>query len=143
MAGKKGDKKEVKVEAQPESARKKILMIDDDQFISELFRLGLESAGFDIMVAHDGIVGIELAEKRAPDVILLDLLMPVMDGFETLIRLKNNPKTSKIPVFMLSTMTHGEDMARAKALGAVNYFVKTQVTPTQLAEDLKRLLKIK
>ncbi len=136
-------KKEAKKEAKVLPARKKILMIDDDEFISELFRLGLESAGFDIMVAHDGMFGLELAEKRSPDIILLDLLMPVMDGFETLARLKGNPKTAKIPVFMLSTMTHGADMSRAKSLGAVNFFVKTQVTPTQLAEDLRQQLKIK
>lgn len=99
----------------------KILIIDDDDAIRERTFFMLESKGFEILEANSGISGIELAKTHHPDLILLDIVMPEIDGFETCKRLKDSLKTSDIPIIFMSSLTDPHDKIKGLELGAVDY----------------------
>jgi len=85
-------------------------------------------------------MGYELAEKNNPDIILLDIILPQMDGFTTMEKIKENPKTKKIPVFFLTNLKQEEDVQRGEQLGAIDYLVKASMTPNQILEKIKNFL---
>jgi two-component system, sensor histidine kinase and response regulator len=128
---------------QPETKRQKplVLTIDDDIFLSDLFRFGLERADFEVLVARDGIEGYELAKTKAPDIILCDVVMPNLDGFGVLQKLKDDPVTKDIPVIMLTSLSHPEDIQRAKEMGAASYMIKSQTLPNETPQKVRSLLK--
>lgn len=102
----------------------KILIVDDEEDLAGLLKINLEVEGFECDVAHNGQVGLERAEVFSPDVILLDIRMPVLDGYQTLEKLKNNEKTQDIHVIMCTTVKGDENIKRAYNLGASGYIVK-------------------
>ncbi|MBD3272167.1 MAG: response regulator [Elusimicrobia bacterium] len=102
----------------------KVLIIDDDSLIVDLLREKLSLEGFDIYSAHDGLSGLECMINESPDVILLDIMMPGLDGFEVCKKLKQSPSTSSMPVIFISACDTQEDIDRAFALGADDYIVK-------------------
>ncbi len=99
-----------------------ILIVDDDESIRELLRLHLGSAGYDVVVAADAIEAGHVVLKRAPDLIISDVRMPYMDGFEFVAALKADTTLPRIPVIFLTSYDEGDD--RGKALGAVGYLTK-------------------
>ena len=106
-----------------------ILLIDDEAQIRDLYATKLELSGYKIIQAVNGLSGYEMAKKEQPDLILLDMRMPVMDGAETIIRLKDDPSTKDIKVIFLTALSdqtgHVEaDVKAAKDVGAVDYFKK-------------------
>ena len=118
----------------------KILIIDDDSFMAGMYATRFTADGFETVTATDGILGIEKARKEMPDVILLDVLMPKMDGFETLARLKADPTLAPIPVLMLTSMGQKEDVERGLNGGATDYMVKTNTLPVDASEKIKKVL---
>jgi two-component system phosphate regulon response regulator PhoB len=107
---------------------KKILLIDDDPLVVKSLRRCLELRKFEVITALSGEEGIKSAVKAKPDLILLDILMPRMDGKEVLRQLKKNPASAKIPVVMLTVSSEAEDVVEALTKGgAVDYIVKTSV----------------
>ena len=102
----------------------KILIIDDDENIRRLVSFNLSMEGHEIIMAENGKIGIETAKKESPDLILLDVMMPVMNGIETVTNLKKEPITKNIPVFMLSAKGQMEDLDTAFDAGADNYITK-------------------
>ena len=102
----------------------KVLVIDDEQVIASMFADMLEADGYDATVACSGYEGLIKARKYRPDIIILDLNMPVMDGFEVLEKLKKDDLTKNIPVLIASVKDGGEDMKKGFNLGAKKYFVK-------------------
>ena len=92
------------------------------------------------MVATDGTSGLSKAMTEKPDIILLDIIMPELDGFEVLHRLKSNSKTSYIPVVLLSNLSQPEQVSRGRQLGAKDYLVKSNVVPSKLVEKVKEFL---
>jgi len=120
----------------------KVLIIDDDSFISGIYVLGLERAGCAVAVFQNGREAIVAAENDPPDIILCDLMMPEIDGFETLILLKKNNKLKDIPVLVLSSLSQKEDAERAKELGAYGYLKKTEVLPKDCITKVKKALNI-
>lgn len=102
----------------------KILIVDDEHDLANLLRLNLESEGFECKVAKDGQEGIEKAIAEQPDLILLDIRMPVIDGYGVLAELKKNQETSKIPVIMCTTIRGEENIKKAYDLGASDYVIK-------------------
>jgi CheY-like chemotaxis protein len=120
----------------------KILVIDDDAFISGIYVLALGRAGCDIQVVRSGKEGLVAAKANPPDIILLDLMMPEMDGFETLERIRKDTKIKDIPVLILSSLTQKEDTERVLSLGAAGFLKKTETLPKDCLSRVKETLKI-
>ena len=102
----------------------KILVVEDDQDIRELLADSLEDLGYEVVQAAEGLKGLELAHSTGPDLILLDVMMPELDGFEVLVRLMESPSTRSIPVIMLSARGHERDIREALNNGATDYVTK-------------------
>lgn len=119
----------------------KVLIVEDDNTLLEMYSLKFKSEGFNLLTAEDGEAGLELALKENPEVILLDIMMPKMDGFAVLAELKKNESTKNIPVLMLSNLGQQADVDKGKQMGANDYVVKASMTPTQVLEKVKGYLK--
>lgn len=102
----------------------KILVVDDEENIRKLVHYNLILDGYDVIMAVDGKEGLEKAIQEKPDLILLDIMMPEMDGLEVCSRLKKNPETRDIPIFMLSAKGQMQDLEDAFEVGADNYITK-------------------
>lgn len=103
---------------------KKILIADDEDDVKVVVQLFLESKGYEILTAYDGLDALDKARKERPDLILLDLMMPVVDGFEVCKKLKAHPDTASIPVVMISASAQAESKQRGLDAGAVDYIIK-------------------
>lgn len=121
--------------------KKKILIVEDDKFLRELVAKKLTAEGFDVQEAIDGESGVKKAKEIRPDIILLDLILPGIDGFEVLSRIKEDPATEMIPVIILSNLGQKEDIERGLKLGASDFLVKAKFTPSEIIEKIKNLLK--
>ena len=117
--------------------KKRILVIDDSPFISKLMKAELEESGFEVVTALDGNEGIKKAEEESPDLILLDVMMPEKDGFETLEDLKAQKTTKQIPVIMLSAKGDTSALFEGQELGAADYVIKGCEIP-ELLKCIKR-----
>ena len=120
---------------------KTILIIEDDKFLRELISRKLSSEGFEIIEAVDGENGLEILKEKKADIILLDLILPGIDGFEVLSRLKDDPLLAEVPVIIFSNLGQREDVERGLKLGAVDYLVKAHFTPNEIVEKIKDVLK--
>lgn len=120
---------------------KNILVIEDDDFFRDLLRKKISPKEFNIIEAVDGEKGLEAVREKKPDLILLDLLLPNIDGFEVLSKIKADPKTSSIPVVIISNLGQQEDIERGLKLGAVDYLIKSQFDMNQIIEKIKNTLK--
>jgi DNA-binding response OmpR family regulator len=119
----------------------KILIIEDDKFLRELIVRKLAEEEFEIVGAVDGEEGVKKAKDAKPDLILLDLILPGIDGFEVLSKLKEDPLLAPIPVIILSNLGQREDIEKGLKLGAVDYLVKANFTPNEIIEKVKSALK--
>lgn len=120
--------------------KSRILIIEDDSFISDMYKIKLESEGFDVEAAPDGIRGLEAVGKERPDLILLDIVMPKMDGFTVMQNLKENPETSDIPVIMLTNLGQKDSVEKGLKLGAKDYIIKAHFTPLEVVDKVKDFL---
>jgi DNA-binding response OmpR family regulator len=114
------------------SCQKKILIIEDDVMIIEIYAMRLAEAGYLVYKALDGGQGLEMAEKLKPSLILLDVILPKLDGFAVLKSLKEQETTKNIPVIILTNLGQQDDMQKGIELGAVDYVVKASLTPAQM-----------
>lgn len=119
----------------------KVLIIDDEPPIVAMYQEKLEHEGFTVISATGGEAGIERAKKDKPDVILLDLIMPKLNGLDVLKNLKGDPITQPIPVFLLTNIPEESGGDKGDKLGAAGYLFKAETEPHQLAEVLKKLEK--
>ena len=120
--------------------RRKVLCIEDEPDIQKLLRIALNCRGcYQVLTADNGQVGLELAEKERVDLILLDAMMPVMDGYETCKKLKENPNTKDIPVIFLAAKTQAKEIQKGLALGAVDYLTKP-FDPLKLPDQIEEIL---
>ncbi len=101
-----------------------ILVVDDDPDLVTLLRLMLEQKGFNVMCAYDGLQVFAILEMQKPNLILLDIMMPEMDGLEVLRRLKAVPETSSIPIILLTALVEDEDILKGYKMGADHYITK-------------------
>lgn len=123
-----------------EQSMKKILVIEDDQFYSSIFQRKLTKEGFEVHTAADGEQGIAQAKEIKPDLILLDMIMPVKDGFETLKELKADQNLKDINVIVLSNLGQENDIASTKTLGAVDYIVKANMSVQEMVEKIRKYI---
>lgn len=120
---------------------KKILIVEDDKFLRELIARKLKESDFDVLEAIDGEEGLRKTKEEKPELILLDLILPGIDGFEVLSRIKEDPNTKPIPVIILSNLGQREDVEKGLKIGAVDYLIKAHFTPSEIIEKVKNALK--
>lgn len=119
---------------------KKILLIEDDKFLRELMNKKLVTMGYDVVAAADGESGLAMIKETKPDVVLLDLILPGINGFEVLERAKKDPDTVNVPVIILSNLGQSEDIEKGLKLGAKDFLVKAHFTPQEIINKLKAIV---
>ncbi len=121
----------------------KILIVEDDAFLADIYKTKMEMEGFKVMVASDGEKGLKMAQTKSPDLILLDILLPKMDGFAILEEIKKSGSPIKdVPVILLTNLGQNEDVERGLNLGAADYLIKAHFKPAEVAAKIKKCLKI-
>jgi DNA-binding response OmpR family regulator len=120
---------------------KTILIIEDDKFLRELIAQKLIKEGYEISEAIDGEEAMKKVREEKPNLVLLDLILPGIDGFEVLSKMKEDPALAQIPVIILSNLGQKEDVERGLKLGAVDYLIKAHFTPGEIIEKINYALK--
>lgn len=125
--------------------KKYILLIEDDNDLMEMYKMKLENEGFFVLFSIDGKQGLKAIRDTHPDLVLLDILMPVKDGFDVLEAKKacSLPEVRDIPVVVLTNLASPDDQAEGKRLGAKDWWIKAYNTPAEVAEKVKKFLKVK
>jgi DNA-binding response OmpR family regulator len=118
----------------------KIAIVEDDQVIAQMYRMKFESEGFEVQIAENGKLGVELSEQMKPDMILLDLKMPEMSGEEALKKIRESSWGKHIPVIILTNLGQEEAPKSLESLGVHSYIVKAELTPRQVTERVKMAL---
>jgi len=119
----------------------KILLVEDDAMILDMYKGRLEEEGYEVFTTDKGSSAIELAKKEKPEIILLDVILPEVDGFTILDEIKQDKLLKNTPVMMLTNLGQETDQNKAIARGAVGYFVKAQHTPGDIIKKVKELIK--
>ena len=117
-----------------------ILIVEDDKLLRDLLTEKLERSGFTVVGAIDGKQALEKLETVMPSIILLDLVLPGLDGFEILRHIKENPTTKAVPVLVLSNLGDKDDIRRAKDLGAEEYLIKAHYTLDDIAKRVEEMV---
>lgn len=120
---------------------KKILIVEDDKFLRELIKKKLINEGFEIAEAADGEEALKKMKEEKPQLVLLDLILPSIDGFEVLTRAKNDPEIKQIPIIILSNLGQREEIEKGLKLGAMDFLVKAHFTPSEIIEKIKTILR--
>lgn len=120
--------------------KKKILIIEDDSFISGLYFKKLSNVGYSVDLAYDGEEGLQKIKTFQPDLILLDIQMPKMNGYQVLDRLNKDPQLKEIPVVLLTNLGQSEEIRKGKELGVKSYLIKAHYTPAEIVEKINDLL---
>ncbi len=118
----------------------KILLIEDDPFLLSMYATKFQLENFEVIAADDGEKGLALAEEAKPDIILLDVLMPKLNGFEVLEKLKADKKTEKIPVILLTNLNQKDEIERGISLGADDYLIKAHFLPAEVVSKIKKVI---
>lgn len=120
---------------------KTILIVEDDTILRDLISQKLKKANYDIVEAVDGEEGLKKAKEKKPDIILLDLILPGIDGFGVLEQIKKDPEIDKIPVVILSNLGQKEEIEKGMSLGATDFLIKAHFTLSEIVEKIKIILK--
>ncbi len=118
----------------------KILIVEDDPLMQRMYQKAFAFDGYEVLVAPDGLAGIELIRSAKPTIVLLDVMMPKMNGLEVLAKVKADPDTKTIPVIMLTNLAGSADAEKAIALGAVKYIIKSEQEPKAVVSMVKEIL---
>lgn len=118
----------------------KVLIIEDDHFLSSILKSKLEKEGFEVHQAFDGDEGLATLQNMRPDLILLDLIMPKLSGFDVLQQVSVDPELNQIPIMVASNLGQDSDIQKAKQLGAVDYYVKVRTSIDELAQLVKNVI---
>ena len=118
----------------------KILLIEDEEMLANMYEVKFQNEGFEVVKALDGASGLEMSKSTNPDMVLLDVIMPKMDGFSVLKSMREDPATKDLPVMLLTNLGQDEDIEKGKELGVIGYLVKANVTPSEVVEAVKKEL---
>jgi DNA-binding response OmpR family regulator len=118
---------------------KKILLIEDDAFLVDIYTTKLKEVGFEVLVAFDGEEGFKKAKEEKPDLVLLDLVLPGMDGWEFLKKVKNE-NLSNLKIVILSNLGNKEEVEKGMSLGVAKYLVKSHYAPSEVIDEVKKIL---
>lgn len=122
------------------SEKKKILLVEDDIFIRDIYQTKLSGEGFEVVSAENGLDAIKKMDNFVPDLILLDIMMPYMDGMDFLKEIKKQDALKNVPVIMLSNLSDKEKVNDAASLGVNDYLIKSHFTPSEVVEKINSLL---
>ncbi len=120
-----------------------VLLVEDEKMLADMYATKFTMEGFKTNKAYDGAAGYEMAKDVKPDIILLDIIMPKLDGFAVLQKLRNDEATKDTPVILLTNLGQDEDIKKGKELGATDYFVKANHTPAEVVNKVRDVLKQK
>ena len=120
----------------------KVLIVEDEKMLAEMYATKFTMEGFEAAQANDGMAGLEAAASEKPDIILLDVIMPKLDGFAVLKELREKDDTKNTPVILLTNLGQDEDIKKGKELGASDYFVKANHTPAEVVTKVREVLKM-
>lgn len=120
---------------------KKILIVDDDKFLLDIYSLKFKSGGFDVDTAFGGEDAIKKIRDASPDILLLDIVMPGMDGIETLQKIKDENIARGMKIVILSNQSQQSDIDKATALGVDGYIIKAMSTPSEVVAKVKEIIK--
>ncbi|MFA6604119.1 MAG: response regulator [Patescibacteria group bacterium] len=118
----------------------RILIVEDESALMDIYAMVLSQTGYEVIKASDGVAGLEAAIHESPDLVLLDLALPLKDGFEVLRDLRRNPRTAVTPVIILSNLGQDYEVKTGLNLGANKFLIKTQVGPEMLSEEVAKVL---
>jgi CheY-like chemotaxis protein len=119
-----------------------ILIVEDDAFLAGIYAKKMEEEGFQCVLATNGEDGLKQIQKEKPALVLLDLMLPKMNGFELLEALKHDPATASIPVLVMTNLAERKDVERCMALGAAGYVIKAHALPHETVSKIKQILNI-
>lgn len=122
--------------------KKKILLVEDDDTLAEVYRQRLELEGFKVRRSNNGEIALKDAVEFHPDLVLLDVMMPNLNGFDVLDILRNSPQTRNVHIIMLTALSQPKDAEKAKQLGADDFLVKSQVVIGDVVQRIKHQLNI-
>ena len=117
--------------------KQRVLLIEDEELIAKAYKEGLERGGIEVIIALDGVIGLEELRKNKYDLVLLDLIMPRKDGFTVLEEMKQDEDLKEMPVMILTVSGADTSMIRAKKLGAIDYLVKTDYSMKEVVERVR------
>jgi len=120
---------------------KTILLIEDDPFLVDIYSDKFKNAGFAVEIAEDGEATLNKIREKKPDLVILDLVLPHIDGWEILRQIKEDSSLNQIPVIVFSNLSQKSDIEKSQALGATKYLIKSQYTPSEVLEEVKKILK--
>ena len=120
-----------------------LLVVEDDMDIAQMYAKKLISAGFSVDIAHDGLEGYEKMKLEKPDLVLMDILMPNLNGLQALEKAKKDPEVKDIPIIMLTNLSGDADVDKALKAGAADYIVKSDFVPSEVVEKVKKVLSTK
>jgi len=125
---------------QPAVNKKKVFVIEDDPFLVKAYQSAFVKENMEVWMAQDGETAITFLDREAPDIVLLDLMLPGMNGFEVLGKMRNHPKWREVPVIIVSNLGEPADIEKGKKLGVVEYKVKVQTNMDSIIRDIKHHL---
>ncbi len=120
--------------------RDKILLVEDSKVVQQMYRNKLTFEQFNVLTADNGMEAIKILSQEKPDIILLDLMMPIMDGYKVLQVVKTDPRLANIPVLVFSAKGQSEEVEKALNLGAAGYIVKATTKPNEVVEQIRKVL---
>lgn len=120
-----------------------VLLVEDDVFLANIYKTKFEMEKFKITMVDNGEAGLEEAKKKKPDIILLDILLPKLDGFAVLEKLKADNELKKIPIILLTNLGQKDDVEKGLELGAADYLIKAHFKPSEVVEKVKKVLSLK
>lgn len=118
----------------------KVLIVEDNEFLASIYENKFSAEGFKVSLARDGEEALKLAKSKKPDIILLDILLPKLDGFAVLKKLKADSETKDITVILLTNLGQREDVQKGLQLGAADYLIKTHFKPAETVAKVKKIL---
>ena len=122
------------------NGKKTVLMVDDDSFLRNLYRDKFEKEGFEFIEATSGIEGMNKITNENPDVVILDILLPMRSGFDILEEMNESGMITEIPVIILSNLRQDVDIEEGRRLGAKDYFIKSETNMSDFMERVKEFL---
>jgi DNA-binding response OmpR family regulator len=118
----------------------KILFIEDDPLINKIYSTRLKTDGYEVFTAENGEEGLKMAEDNNPDIIILDIMMPRVDGFAVLEKLRNDERFKLKPIIMYSNLNNEDEIKRAKQMGVTEFVIKANLSPTQMVTKIKQYI---
>ncbi len=119
---------------------KNVLLIEDEPLLGTLLKQRLEKEGFKVFLARDGDEGLQYLKNNTLDLVLLDIILPKISGFELLEKVQSDPQIQKVPIVIISNLGQETDLEKGQSLGAVGYFVKARISMEELVDHIKEFL---